>query len=190
MEIEGIEFETHAQSLQFLEEQGFVVSPDYRVFSSKIWNNWLKPAVGSLTSRFLPFEIDGMVIKVNNIPARTLLGYTAKFPKWAMAYKFPTQRGVTELVDITLQVGRTGVVTPVAELKPIRLAGTSVARATLHNFDWMLNKDIRIGDFVVVEKGGDIIPAVVEVVQEQRKETSQAYQLLPIVLRVGENWYK
>lgn len=178
MEIEGIEFETHAQSLQFLEEQGFVVSPDYRVFSSKDLEQLVETCRGQSDFRdSLPFEIDGMVIKVNNIPARTLLGYTAKFPKWATAYKFPTQRGVTELVDITLQVGRTGVVTPVAELKPIRLAGTSVARATLHNFDWMLNKDIRIGDFVVVEKGGDIIPAVVGVVQEQRKETSQAYQL-------------
>jgi len=179
MEIEGVEFNTHTESLRFLEEQGFVVSPDYRVYTSEELEELVQDCQGQSDVRNgLPYEIDGKVVKVDNIPARSLMGYTSKFPKWAMAYKFPAERGVTELLDITLQVGRTGAITPVAELKPLRLAGTSVARATLHNFDELSKKDIRIGDFVVVEKAGDIIPAVVGVMKERRMDTSQPY-LIP-----------
>ena len=116
----------------------------------------------------LSFEIDGLVIKVNDLEKQKRLGYTSKSPRWAIAYKFPAEQGVTKLVDILVRVGRTGAVTPTAILEPVRLAGTTVSRATLHNEDFIRDRDIRIGDYVVVQKAGDIIPEVVEVIKEKR----------------------
>ena len=121
----------------------------------------------------LPNDIDGAVIKVNSLRQRELLGETTNTPKWAIAYKYPPEEKETKLLDITVQVGRTGVLTPTAELMPVRLAGTSVARATLHNIDIIRQRDIRIGDTVVVRKAGDIIPEVVRSVSEKRDGTER-----------------
>lgn len=119
----------------------------------------------------LPFEIDGLVVKVNRFRDRAVLGSTSKAPKWAIAYKFRAERQKTVVKDIEVQVGRTGVLTPLAILEPVRIAGSTVSRATLHNMDYIEAKDIQIGDAVLVEKAGDVIPAVVEVVAEERKNS-------------------
>ena len=125
----------------------------------------------------LPYEIDGAVIKVDDLAARSRLGYTARFPKFAVAFKFETEKAVTKLLDISVQVGRTGVLTPVAELEPVQLAGTTVARASLHNEDEIREKDIRVGDRVEVEKAGEIIPQVVRVVQGADGERGAPFQM-------------
>lgn len=122
-----------------------------------------------------PFAIDGVVLKVNDISQQRLLGFTAKGPRYGMAYKLPAEQVTTVLQDITLQVGRTGVVTPVAELRPVLVAGSTVSRATLHNEDFIQEKDIRIGDTVIIQKAGDIIPEVLSVIIELRPKESQAY---------------
>lgn len=109
----------------------------------------------------LPYEIDGVVVKVNDFNKQNLMGFTSRAPKWAIAFKFPPEEKATLLKDITVQVGRTGVLTPVAELESVSLAGTIVSRATLHNLDEVRRKDVRIGDTVIVHKAGDIIPEVV-----------------------------
>ncbi|MGL5507752.1 MAG: NAD-dependent DNA ligase LigA, partial [Paraclostridium sp.] len=123
------------------------------------------------------FDIDGMVIKVNNLNQREDMGYTAKSPRWAIAYKFPAEQKKTKLIDIIVEVGRTGTITPTAILEPVRLAGTTVSRATLHNEDYITEKDIRIGDSVLVQKAGDIIPQVVEVIKEDRKGDEVIFRL-------------
>lgn len=124
----------------------------------------------------LPYEIDGLVIKVNDLDLQAQLGFTAKFPRWAIAYKFPAEEKETVVEGISLEVGRTGVITPSADLKPVRIAGTTVKRATLHNEDYIREKDIRIGDTVVVRKAGEIIPEVVRVVLEKRPEEASAWR--------------
>src|SRR5690606_36167379 len=123
----------------------------------------------------LPYEIDGLVIKVNDLSQQRRLGFTSKFPRWAIAYKFPAEERETTVVGISLEVGRTGVVTPAAELAPVRIAGTTVKRATLHNEDYIREKDIRIGDTVIVRKAGEIIPEVVRVVLEKRPPDAQPW---------------
>ena len=125
----------------------------------------------------LPFEIDGMVIKVNNLKDRELLGYTSKSPRWAIAYKFPAQEKRTRLIDIEIQVGRSGALTPTAILEPVRLAGSTIGRASLHNEDYIREKDIRIGDMVVIRKAGDIIPEVVRVVKEERSGNEKIFKM-------------
>ncbi len=125
----------------------------------------------------LPYEIDGIVIKVNELKCQDALGTTGKSPRWAVAYKFSPEQAVTEILDITVQVGRTGVLTPVAELKPISLSGSVIARATLHNQEEISRKDIRIGDFVVIEKGGDVIPKIVAVDLSKRPAQSTPWQM-------------
>ena len=126
-----------------------------------------------------PYETDGAVIKVDSLDRQAEAGFTAKAPRWAIAFKFPAEQKETRLRDITLQVGRTGIVAPVAELEPVQLAGTTVSRATLHNQDEINRKDIRIGDHVIVEKAGEIIPQVVRVVKEKRPEEAQPYVFPP-----------
>lgn len=165
--IENTELKTHSESLEYLTKLGFKVSPNYKVFSDmdeviKHIDYW------TVNRSNLPFEIDGMVIKVNNLSQREKMGYTAKSPRWAIAYKFPAEQKKTKLIDIIVEVGRTGTITPTAILEPVRLAGTTVSRATLHNEDYINEKDIRIGDTVIVQKAGDIIPQVVEVVKDER----------------------
>ena len=124
-----------------------------------------------------PFDIDGAVVKLNNLSDREILGSTAKCPKWAVAYKYPPEKKESRVMDIVVQVGRTGVLTPKAVLEPVRLAGTTVTNATLHNQDYITEKDIRIGDTVVVQKAGEIIPEIVSVVREKRPEGTTAYHL-------------
>lgn len=123
----------------------------------------------------LPYEIDGVVVKVNNIHEQDILGSVAKSPRWAIAYKFKAKEKVTRIVSITLQVGRTGTITPVAELEPVFLAGSTISRATLHNFDELERKDIREKDYVKIEKGGDVIPKVTEVIPEKREKGSRKF---------------
>lgn len=124
----------------------------------------------------LPYEIDGMVIKLNNLADQRRLGSTAKVPRYATAYKFPAQEVLTRLKDIVITVGRTGKITPNAVLEPVRVAGTTVSAAQLHNEDMIANKDLRIGDIVVVRKAGEIIPEVVTSVPERRDGTQLPYQ--------------
>ena len=130
-----------------------------------------------LTRETFPFDIDGAVVKVNDLSQREMLGSTAKFPRWAAAYKYPPEVKPAQVVDIVVQVGRTGVLTPKAVLTPVRLAGTSVTNATLHNQDFIREKDIRIGDTVLVRKAGEIIPEVLSVVLEKRPEGTTPYVL-------------
>lgn len=125
----------------------------------------------------LPYEIDGVVIKVDSLAQQEKIGAIAKSPRWAIAYKFKAKQAVTKLKDITLQVGRIGTITPVAELEPVFLAGSTISRATLHNSDEIERKDIRVGDYVKIEKGGDVIPKVVEVVLEQRPKNSKPFKM-------------
>ena len=126
----------------------------------------------------LPYDIDGVVIKVNEYAVQERIGYTAKSPRWAIAYKYKAEQAVTQLLGITYQVGRTGAITPVAELRPVFLAGTTVKRASLHNADVMSSLDVRIGDYVIIEKGGEIIPKIIAVDLEQRKEESEAVKFI------------
>ena len=131
---------------------------------------WILFPIGTTERHKLNFEIDGVVIKVNSYAQQVKLGFTSKFPRWAIAYKFKAERVATILEQITYQVGRTGAITPVANLQPVLLAGTTVKRASLHNADQIKRLDIREGDTVFVEKGGEIIPKVVEVDLSQRGE--------------------
>lgn len=123
--------------------------------------------VGAMRSN-LGYDTDGIVLKVDNSGIREEIGFTTKFPKWAIAYKFPAEQATTRIQNVAFQVGRTGTITPVAEFEPVQLAGTTVARATLHNFDEVRKKDIRVGDYVFIEKGGDIIPKVVKSIVDKR----------------------
>lgn len=127
----------------------------------------------------LPYEIDGLVIKVNDLAQRERMGFTSKFPRWAVAFKYPAEEKETVVEAISLEVGRTGAVTPAAELRPVRIAGTTVKRATLHNEDNIRAKDVRVGDTVIVRKAGEIIPEVVRVLVERRPEGSQPWQFPP-----------
>jgi DNA ligase (NAD+) len=151
---------------------GFRVNPDYRV--CKNIEEVLQVCKEFEEKRdTLEYEIDGAVIKVNSIRQQNILGSIAKSPRWAVAYKFKAKQAFTYVRNIVWQVGRTGAVTPVAELEPVRLAGSTISRATLHNYDEIKRKDIRVGDKVVIEKGGDVIPKVVAVITEERKSSSK-----------------
>lgn len=160
--IVGRELHSHKESLDFLKELGFSTIPFYNTFSAVDEVQAEIQRIGEKRGA-LPFDIDGAVIKVDDFAQREILGSTAKFPKWAVAYKYPPEEKETVLKQIAIQVGRTGVLTPVAEFDQISLAGTTVSRATLHNQDFISEKDIRIGDTIVVRKAGDIIPEVVSV---------------------------
>ncbi|MCC3349644.1 NAD-dependent DNA ligase LigA [Ruminococcus albus] len=164
-QVEGKELTAHKQSLDYLKELGFKTVPDYRLVSTA---DEIIARIGEIgESRFeLPYDIDGVVIKVDDFSQRERIGSTAKDPKWAVAYKFPPEEKNTKLLDIELNVGRTGAVTPVAIFEPVFLAGTQVSRATLHNQDLINEKNINIGDIIKVRKAGDIIPEVLGVVEK------------------------
>ena len=158
--IEGAALDTHSQSLDFLKELGFTVSPWYHTFSTIDEAVRDIEKIGERRDQF-SFDIDGAVVKVNNLQEREQLGSTAKYPKWAVAFKYPPEEKESTLLDIEISVGRTGVLTPTAVFEPILLAGSSVSRAVLHNQDYITEKDIRIGDRIVIRKAGEIIPEVV-----------------------------
>ncbi len=160
-------FTRHDETLAFLKDQGFKVIPLVETLVGYDRIVAMIQRIGELRSE-LPYDIDGAVVKENLLSRREALGETANTPKWAVAYKYPPERKATKLTDIVIQVGRTGVLTPNAVLEPVRLAGTNVSRATLHNIDFITEKDIRIGDTVWVQKAGDIIPEVVSVEKERR----------------------
>ncbi len=166
-QIEGKELDTHASGLEYLKKIGFKVSPDFRICTGL--NEALNEifVIGEARGEF-PFEIDGAVVKVNSLAQREVLGSTTKTPRWAAAYKYPAEKKQTKIKEIWVNVGRTGVLTPNAVLEPVRLAGTTVSRATLHNMDYIKEKQIMIGDTAWVQKAGDIIPEVLEVVFEKR----------------------
>lgn len=161
-QIRGAELTSHKQALDYLKESGFNVIPFYNSYSSIQQATEEVKRIGDIRGT-LAFDIDGAVIKVNDFSQREALGRTAKFPKWAVAFKYPPETQQTTLEDIEITVGRTGVLTPTAVLTPVFIAGSTVARAILHNQDFISEKDIRIGDTVLIQKAGDIIPAVVSV---------------------------
>jgi DNA ligase (NAD+) len=158
--VEGVEVHSHLESLALLRKFGFPVNPHIQDFDNidkviDYCDSWANRRAE------LPYETDGMVIKVNDLEQRQRLGYTSKAPRWVVAFKFAAEQGLTRLDSIEVDVGKQGTLTPVAHLAPVRLAGTTVSRASLHNADFIKNKDIRIGDMVVVEKAGEIIPYIV-----------------------------
>lgn len=169
------QFETHAQTLDFIRSNGFHVL-EYRLASTLDAVISQIEEIGAARAG-LPYDIDGVVIKVNDLRERVRLGEGTNVPKWAVAYKFPPEQKRTTLLDIFVQVGRTGVLTPNALLSPIRLAGTTVSKATLHNIDNIRMKDIRPGDTVIVQKAGDIIPEVVDSVKDERHYTLPEYAM-------------
>lgn len=166
---EDLPFETHEQALEAAHSWGLPVS-DKRKKCRNIDEIEAFITYWDTERKVLPFATDGIVIKVNELPYQEELGYTAKFPRWAVAYKFKAEQALTRLVSIDYQIGRTGAVTPVANLEPVRLSGTVVKRASLHNHEQMQILDIHIGDYVYVEKGGEIIPKITGVESSKRKE--------------------
>lgn len=172
---ENVTFTTHLESLDYLKEKGFKVIPHDSCDTIEQAVEKIQ-AVGDHREDY-PFDIDGAVVKLDDLAQREALGSTAKFPRWAAAYKYPPEVKPAKLLDIAIQVGRTGVLTPKAILSPVRLAGTTVTNATLHNQDFISEKDIRIGDTVLVRKAGEIIPEVLSVVMDQRPEGTSPYFL-------------
>lgn len=173
---EGIDFKTHAEVLEYLKKCGFRVNPHYKLCAT------IEEVINYCDSwepkrEKLELEIDGMVLKVNSLAQEEKLGVTTKSPRWSIAYKFPAERALTEVKDIIIQVGRTGAITPVAILKSVHLSGTTVSRATLHNFDEIARLDVRIGDKVYVEKSGEIIPKVLSVAKDKRTGKERAFHI-------------
>ena len=172
---DGAAFQTHEETLDYLAQKGFKVIP-HQLCTTMDQVTERITQIGEDRDQF-SFDIDGAVVKVNDLSQRAVLGSTAKFPRWAAAYKYPPEVKPSRLTDIVVQVGRTGVLTPKAVLEPVRLAGTTVTSATLHNQDFISDKDIRIGDTVLVRKAGEIIPEVLSVVLDKRPADSRPYFL-------------
>lgn len=167
---------THAEVLDLLQELGFPVNP----------HRWVEREIGAIyrlaeewaeKRHHLPYAIDGLVIKVNDRPSQQELGSTSKSPRWAVAYKLPAEQATTVVQDIMVRVGRTGVLTPTAVLSPVRLAGSTISRATLHNEDYIRDKDVRLGDQVVIQKAGDVIPEVVTVLTDRRTGEEKTFSM-------------
>ena len=170
-------FKTHYETMQYLKELGFPTNPNLKLVDSvdgilEYVNYW------TLNRAKLPYEIDGIVLKVNDISMQNELGFTAKYPKWATAYKFPAEEAITKLTDIIFTVGRTGQITPNAVLEPIKVAGSTIKRATLHNLEYIKAKDLRIGDYVYLHKAGDVIPEVVGPVLKRRNGTEKELEMI------------
>ena len=170
---EGKEFLSHSETLDYLATQHFKVIPHKTI--TGIGN--VQAEIFRINDERMayPFDIDGAVVKVNSLSDREKLGSTAKFPKWAVAFKYPPEKKPSKVLDIVIQVGRTGVLTPKAVLEPVRLAGTTVTNATLHNQDYIAEKDIRVGDTVLVQKAGEIIPEILEVDVSKRPEGAEPF---------------
>ena len=174
---EDYNIHTHYDALNFMKELGFTVSPNNRKVNNidelmDYINYWTKERPN------LPYEIDGIVIKVNDLDDQKKLGYTARCPKWAIAYKFPAEEVLTKVRDIIFTVGRTGQVTPSAILEPVRVMGSLISKATLHNEDYVVSKDIRVGDTVSIKKAGDVIPEVVRSLPERRVGTEKKFEMI------------
>lgn len=171
---QGKEFTSHSESLNWLSTQGFSVSPDFMLCKTadEVWECISK--IGE-TRWQLSYGIDGAVVKVDSLNDRKRLGLTSKVPRWAVAFKYPPEQKETIVEDIKVQVGRTGRLTPLAFLKPVKIAGTTVSKATLHNQDYIDSKDIQIGDTVIIQKAGDIIPEVLKSIPEKRPDTAKRY---------------
>jgi DNA ligase (NAD+) len=174
LEMDDIESVSHFENMELLNEMGF---PVQKAFARCKDVNELFAFINEWGEKrnSLPFQIDGIVMKVDQIRNQKILGFVARSPKWAIAYKFEAESVETILNDISFQVGRVGRLTPVAELEPVFLAGSTISRATLHNEDYIVERDIRVGDTVRIEKGGDVIPKVTEVVLEKRREDSKSF---------------
>lgn len=168
---------THAEAIDFMHELGFKTNPNNRLVNSIEEVIEFINEKGQLRPN-LPYDIDGVVVKVNDIRQQQKLGYTAKYPKWATAYKFPATEVLTKLQDIIFTVGRTGQITPNAVLEPVIIAGSTVSRATLHNEDYVIEKDLKIGDIVSIRKAGDVIPEVVEVKKERRTGEEKDFEMI------------
>lgn len=167
---------TQEESLIFLQQIGFLVNPHYQTFTTleqikQYLDNW------EIQRKDLPYMTDGVVIKVNQFSLQTTLGFTQKFPRWAIAVKYPAEEVTTTVEKITINVGRTGAITPMAIMKPVTLAGTIVQRATLHNSDRVQELDIRVGDTVIIRKAGEIIPEVVSVIKDLRPSNTSSYEM-------------
>ncbi len=182
---EGIEFSSHIESLEYLKSQGFHIIDGIRRASSAGEIISAIEEIGAARDN-LPYDIDGVVIKADSLAERKLLGENISTPKWAIAYKFPPEQKQTKLTDIIIQVGRTGVLTPNARLEPVRLAGTVVSRATLHNIDFIRERDIRIGDTVTLQKAGDIIPEIICVDKSKRNGSEVPYEMPTLCPSCGE----
>ena len=175
-EWQATDFETHSERLEYLEKTGFKINPEWKKYTTieeviEYVDYWTK------SRSQLNYEIDGIVIKVNHLNQQENLGYTARNPRWAIAYKFPAEEAVTVLREVELSIGRTGVVTPTAILDPILIDGSTVQRATLHNEDFIRELDLHIGDTVVLKKAGDIIPKVVKVIEEERTGNEEEFRM-------------
>ncbi len=174
--VEGTETTEHTQALSLLAELGFKLNPETQVYSSiegvaEYCHQWTSQRENR------SYDIDGVVAKVNSIQQQQELGATAKSPRWAISYKFPARQATTQIRAIEVQVGRTGVLTPLAVLESVQLAGATITHATLHNEQDLIRKDIRIGDSVVVERSGDVIPKIVAVLTENRNGTEKVFRL-------------
>lgn len=191
--IEGREFESHYEELNYLKKLGFNVNPVL------ISCNNIPEAIEAIEKigedrEKLTFGIDGAVIKVDNLKLREKMGTTSKVPRWAIAYKYPPEKKETKLEDIVCQVGRTGAITPMAILNPVKVAGSTISKTTLHNEDFIKEKDIRVGDTIVVQKAGDVIPEILEVKKEKRKGTEVTFEMpkvcpvcgAPVIREEGE----
>ena len=191
--IEGKEFNSHFEELKYLKKLGFNVNPVL------IPCNNIPEAIDAINKigeerEELTFGIDGAVIKVDDLKLREKMGTTSKVPRWAIAYKYPPEKKETKLKDIICQVGRTGAITPMAILEPVKVAGSTVSKTTLHNEDFIKEKDIRVGDTIVVQKAGDVIPEILEVKKEKRDGTEQVFEMpkvcpvcgAPVVREEGE----
>jgi DNA ligase (NAD+) len=174
--IEGRDIPAHAEALDLFERLGFKVNP-HRKAARTLDEALAFCAKWEQDREQLPYDIDGMVLKVDSFAARRKLGATAKSPRWAIAFKFPTPQARTRLREIAIQVGRTGVLTPVAVLDPVPLGGTTISRATLHNEEEIERLDVRVGDLVVIEKGGEVIPKVVQAVAGKRTGKEKAFRM-------------
>ena len=172
----GGDFKTHTQGYEYLKKQGIPVIQDYRIChtAQEVWEAVC--AIGENRGN-LPYDIDGAVVKLNSLADRRKLGATSKAPRWAVAYKYPPEEKIAKILDIEVSVGRTGRITPTAIFEPVRLCGTTVSRATLHNQDFIDQLDVGIGDYVKVYKSGEIIPKIREVVKERRDDHVQRFHL-------------
>ncbi len=183
--MDGRASKTHGETLARLAELGFSVLPDYKILTGREAIEAHIEALGEARPE-LSFDMDGAVVKLNDLEKRVRIGEGTGVPKWAVAFKYPPEEKETKLLDISVQVGRTGVITPIAELAPVRLAGSMVSRATLHNGSYIKEKDIRIGDTVVIRKAGEIIPEIVRAVEKSRTGAEKPYEMPSLCPSCGQ----